>query len=784
MVALVLLAGVLVGALSFYNGQRAVNAVASRLRSELAARILRHLYAHLETAHRVTLANASAIGQGTLDPEDGPGLQSAFLQQVRAIDSITSIYFGNTAGGLADAGREGVGGALYVIATDGLRSGTFRKYSVDPRGRPAALLATVPDFDARARPWYRAAIARGDATWSAVYPLVTGQDLAIAASRPVYGRNGELIGVLSADLFLSQISDFLRGLRIGESGQAFVMERTGLLIASSTDDPLTAAPRPGKPLQRVAVRDSASPLVRAAAMALVDRFGDSLDARGATQITLDIKGRHHFLNVDRITNSGLDWLVVVVIPEADYMVGIEEGNRATLALVLLTLVAAAAAGIVHARAFSARIAALERSAEKLALGQWEQPVDEGSRAREIQGLTRSFNTMATRLRGLVQSLSAENARSRQAEQRYRLLAENATDVIWTMDADLRLTYVSPSVMALRGYTPDEAMAEPLDRILTPASVAIAAAAIREELLGGGLAEIPPGRARTLELEYLRKDGSTVWTEVRVSVLRDSDGRPAGIIGVTRDITERRLAAQRLIRAERLHAVGQLAAGVAHEFNNTLTTMMGHAELIAMTAEDAASARDSLQAIIEAGKKAARLVAQIQDFGLRSHRSPTRVDLASTATDVVEGLRRILPRGVRLALQVGEGDHTVNADPTQIRQLITNLVHNACDAMTAVGEIRLSLSRDGADGAAICDACHTPIKGDWIVLSVADDGAGMPPEVRARIFEPFYTTKDVGEGAGLGLSQVLGIVLQHSGHIAVESAVGEGTRVAIHLAPAG
>jgi PAS domain S-box-containing protein len=788
-VALVLLAGSLVGTLSFRNGQRAVNDVAAQLRGELASRIVRHLDVHLATAQRITQTDGESIGRGQLDAGDVEGLQRVFLEQVRVFDSVTSVYFGNAAGGLADAGREGVGGSLYVIATDGLRSGVFRKHSIDARGQRGALLDTMPDFDARTRPWYKAAVARGDATWSDVYPLFTGQDLAIATSRPVYGPRGEFLGVMSADLFLSQLSDFLRGLRIGQTGQAFVIERNGLLVASSTGDRISVPALDGKPPARVSARDSRSRLIRASAEALVRRFGDNPDIHGSGRLELRIEGQRQFVEIDRITSPGLDWLVVVVIPEADYMGAIQENNRETLALVLLTLAIAAAAGVLHAGMFSRRIAALGVSAEALAQGMWERPVDEGGRVREIRGLTRSFNAMAARLRDLVKSLTEDNQRvraaeeiARKSEQMYRLLAENATDVIWTMDADLRFTYVSPSVMALRGYTPDEALTQPLDLILTPASLAVAAQAIHEELQRGGLAGFPPGRTRALELEYLRKDGSTVWTEVHVSALRDPDGKPAGFLGVTRDITERRLAAERLIRAERLQAVGQLAAGVAHEFNNTLTAMMGHAELIGMAPRATVPTDESVRAILGAGQQAARLVTQILDFGRKSLRRPTRLDLLPAVTTAAEELRGALPQSVRLMLEVSAGDHVVYADSLQVRQVIANLVHNAADAMPGGGEIRLSLSRSHFARTTVCDACQVPIEGEWIVLSVEDQGNGMPPEVKAHIFEPFFTTKPVGQASGLGLSQVLGLVVQHSGHIAVESAVGEGTRVAVYLAP--
>jgi len=203
-IQLALVAG-LVGYISSRNGQRAVNEVAHNLRSEIAARIEEHLRAFLATPHGINRINANALRQGVLDATDPAILERYFWEQLQIFDSVTSIYFGNTAGGLVDAGRESTDASLYVIVTDGFAQGTFNKYATDAMGNRTALVSAIPDFDARTRSWYTGAVEAGDATWSDVYLLFTGNDLAIAASRPVYDAQQNLWVPLTSSHRISAI---------------------------------------------------------------------------------------------------------------------------------------------------------------------------------------------------------------------------------------------------------------------------------------------------------------------------------------------------------------------------------------------------------------------------------------------------------------------------------------------------------------------------------------------------------------------------------------------------
>jgi signal transduction histidine kinase len=246
------------------------------------------------------------------------------------------------------------------------------------------------------------------------------------------------------------------------------------------------------------------------------------------------------------------------------------------------------------------------------------------------------------------------------------------------------------------------------------------------------------------------------------------------------LSELKQTHEKMVQQERLAAVGQLAAGIAHDFNNILTTILGFAELMQMSPDTPAAMQSDLQKIIASSQRAAHLVHQLLDFSRKSIRHPKQFDLASFTKESVKFIERTIPENIQINLNLEPGDYLIEADPTQLQQVITNLAVNARDAMPTGGELRIELSRIVCADNIHCVLCHQPIEGEWVQLEVTDTGSGISADVLPRIFEPFFTTKKVGEGTGLGLSQVSGIVVQHQGHIRVESQVGQGTTFTIYL----
>ena len=255
--------------------------------------------------------------------------------------------------------------------------------------------------------------------------------------------------------------------------------------------------------------------------------------------------------------------------------------------------------------------------------------------------------------------------------------------------------------------------------------------------------------------------------------------------VLNETTQARQIQMQLQQQERLAAVGQLAAGIAHDFNNIMAVIVLYAQMVARSEGISDRNREKLETINQQAWHASRLIQQLLDFSRRSILQQRPLDLLPLLKEQVKLLEHTLPDDVVVRLDCGLAEYTINADPTRIQQMITNLAINARDAMPTGGTLHIDLSRVNIQAI---DAAQTPIPGaavgveagEWIKLTLKDTGMGIPPDILPHIFDPFFTTKQVGSGTGLGLAQVHGIVGQHGGHIAVESMVGQGTTFTIHL----
>ncbi len=256
--------------------------------------------------------------------------------------------------------------------------------------------------------------------------------------------------------------------------------------------------------------------------------------------------------------------------------------------------------------------------------------------------------------------------------------------------------------------------------------------------------------------------------------------------VIEDVTHRRDAEserakleEQLRQSQKMEAVGRLAGGVAHDFNNILTTIRGYAELLLEQADDRDPAYEDLTEIRDAADRAAQLTAQLLAFSRRQVYSPRDIELNDLLLRSTKMLRRLIGEDIELSTRVAGVDLHLRADPTQIEQILINLVVNARDAIASSGKIRIQADASRVD-AQFAERHADAKAGDYVVISVSDDGAGMDAEVQAKIFEPFFTTKERGKGTGLGLSTVYGIVRQNGGFIVVTSAVGAGSTFDVHI----
>lgn len=375
---------------------------------------------------------------------------------------------------------------------------------------------------------------------------------------------------------------------------------------------------------------------------------------------------------------------------------------------------------------------------------------------------------------------------RESEAKYRLLAENSTDVIWTADMDLNVTYISPSVYRARGYTQEEIMAMRLADQMTPNSIALAIRILSEELAVEAREDRDLKRSRKLDLEFTCKDDSTYWSEVNLTFIRDSEGKAVGILGVSRDITERKRAEEEkailqeeLRQSQKMEAVGGLAGGIAHDFNNLLTVISGNCQLSLLELKEGDSRRGNIEEIKVAADRATSLTRQLLAFSRRQVLDMKALNLNTVIKELEKMLRRMIGEDVELVTSLADDLGMVKTDPGWIEQVIMNLAVNARDAMPSGG--KLIIETNNAELDEPYARSHVALKpGLYVKLCVRDTGVGIAPEVRDHIFEPFFTTKKKGKGTGLGLSTVYGIVKQSGGSIRVYSEPGLGTTFHIYL----
>ncbi len=277
---------------------------------------------------------------------------------------------------------------------------------------------------------------------------------------------------------------------------------------------------------------------------------------------------------------------------------------------------------------------------------------------------------------------------------------------------------------------------------------------------------------TTWLEISAESDPTLIYEVAVRSL----GSHQGSVVVLRDVSEQRIVAENLLRQERLAAMGHLAAGVAHDFNNLIQGVTILAEsLLLDNSPDPEPRRSKTREIISLGERSAALIRQILDYSRQTVSRPELVDLQRFVVETLAMLDRLIPETVRLEFETAPGEHLVRIDPTQLQQVLTNLTLNANQAMPDGGEIRVRLWRADATDSLLESLGS---KNDRICLSISDTGCGIPPEVQPHIYEPFFTTKERGRGTGLGLAQTYGIVGQNNGRISFESEVDRGTTFTI------
>lgn len=382
--------------------------------------------------------------------------------------------------------------------------------------------------------------------------------------------------------------------------------------------------------------------------------------------------------------------------------------------------------------------------------------------------------------GALAMVSDVTERRRAEEKLARLAAivESSEDAILTMSLTGTILTWNAGAQRLYGYRASEVIGCHVSIVVPPA---------RSPELSHVLRQVRSGHAiRNLETVRRRKDGSEVIVGLSISPLRDTDGRLTGASAIARDISElrkgeeeRRHLEDQLRQSQKMEAVGRLAGGVAHDFNNFLTAILGFSEVLERELGPQHPARGRVRQIHKAGERAAALTRQLLALSRRQNLRPEVLDLAELVQSLLGLIGRLIGDDIRLAFLAPPDLGPIEADRSQLEQVVLNLAVNARDAMPSGGVLTFELREVVLD--ALQASARVGLRpGPHVALKVSDTGMGMDAGVRERIFEPFFTTKPPGQGTGLGLSTVHGIVHQSGGSIAVASAPGHGATFEIHL----
>jgi PAS domain S-box-containing protein len=358
------------------------------------------------------------------------------------------------------------------------------------------------------------------------------------------------------------------------------------------------------------------------------------------------------------------------------------------------------------------------------------------------------------------------------EARQGAILEAAHDAIITMDQHLSIREFNPAAEQMFGYERMQILGRSVELLLPPADRAAHVAHLTAYMASGE----GPLAGRQLEMNAMRADGTEF--PVELSVARVSGDRTPLLTGFIRDISERRVLEQQLRQSQKLEAIGRLAGGVAHDFNNILMSIMGSADLLLVQLGARHPAADEASEIKESVRRGASLTRQLLAFSRRQASSPRLFEVGEVVAGMETMLRRLIGPEVEFDI-VRHGRMMVRADPAQVEQVILNLVINARDAMPAGGRLDVAIDEvEVGDGDTVAHVEGRP--GAYARIGVSDTGTGIDEQTRARLFEPFFTTKEQGKGTGLGLSIVYGIVKQSGGYIDVVSERGRGATFLIYL----
>ena len=409
----------LVGYFSFINGRESVETLGNRLTKEISTRIQQHVLDYLDKSYQVLRVTNDAIESGNLDVYNFGAMRLYFWQIIKEGNLESDLFFGNEQGEFIGVELNPDNGEIIFRVRTKATQPVREIYQLDNNGN-ARKFVKVKEYDPRIRPWYQMAKQLRQPTWSSIYPAFSRSNtsLDISAVRPIFNSTGELIGVLANQTSLTRITEFLKNLEISPNGKSFIMERSGNLVASSQIlEPFVVSEVDGKQkIERLHAIDSVNNIVSATATYLQKTFGSLEKVNSTKQLNFSINEEWYYASITPVKDErGIDWLVVVVVPENDFMAKVDANTRTTILLSVTALSVAILVGIVTTNWITQPILQLNSAAKEIAEGKWENQLNI-HRSDEVGELANSFNQMANQLKNSFQKLEGKNEQLEQLDR--------------------------------------------------------------------------------------------------------------------------------------------------------------------------------------------------------------------------------------------------------------------------------------------------------------------------------------------------------------------------------
>ena len=773
----------LTGYLSWQNGQKAVNDVARQLRDEVTARVQLHLQNYLSIPPLINQMNARAFKSNRLTFNDIPQTEKFLWEQVQLFPSVYANYIANSSGQFISVRRELDG---QLIAKTVEYSPNRESYLLDDKGNRSQF-QEVDLYDPTVRPWYQKTLTTRQSNWSEIYTF-TGGEIGLTASTIIENGNSEIQAVIGVDILLSLISNFLKTINISENGQVFIIESSGLLVASSTPESPVILENKFNYEKRLSATNSRNLLTNATANYLTQKFGDLNQIKTEYHLDFQLQGERQFVQIVPYQDQiGLNWLIVVVVPENDFMAQIHGNTRTTILLCVLALLIALVLGFLTSKWLTKPVLRLNQAAKNITQGNWNQQV-QLSRCNELKELGASFNLMATQLQDSFHSLEEQNTAMQrlneklvQSEQRLYQFLEGLPVGVLVVNAQKKIVFCNQKLQELLGQSINPDI--DLDHFPQFHHFYLAETDQIYPIKAFPLNRALQGKTIKVENLEIHRSDNTILCEVLGTPIFNHQEKVIYATVVFQDITQRKLSEkerknfttqlkQKNKELKRLDQIkDEFLANTSHELRTPLNGMIGLAESMLEGAAGSLTElqRKNLVMIAQSGHRLATLVNDILDFSKLRHNT-IELQLKPIGlreiTEIVLALAQplICHKSIQLINTISSHIPLANADENRLQQILYNLVGNAIK-FTEKGTVTISASLFATDE-------------QFIMVKVSDTGIGIAEDKFDRIFKSFEqadgsTAREFG-GTGLGLAVTQQLVHLHGGEIWVESTVGVGS----------